>query len=357
MEDRCVTTGAIRPTVNDIAREAGVSLATVDRVMNARPGVRAATVARVQDAIARLGYVRDVAAANLARRQVHRVAFVLPDGRSALLQALADTAEAATARAMLDRTTIRVVRVPPFDPTAYARALDGLLTQGIGGVAVMAPETPQVRDAIRRLHDAGVPVVALVSDQPAAPRDRFVGIDNTRAGRTAGWLLGRFLGRPEGRVLVLAGSMLSRDHIERRHGFDAVMAERFPGLTVLPTIEGRDDAATVDRLLTGALAALAPVDAVYSIGAGNRGLIAVLERTGLAGTLPVVVHDLSPHVRAALVAGTVDACITQDLGHVVRSALRVLRARAEGTAIDPAQEAIRIEVLIRENLAETPAGI
>jgi LacI family transcriptional regulator len=348
--------GAARPTVNDIAREAGVSLATVDRVMNARPGVRAATVARVHDAIARLGYVRDVAAANLARRQVHRLVFVLPEGRSAFLQALGDAAEGARARAVMDRTELRVVRVPPFDSAAVARALDAALAEGTDGVAVLAPETPQVRDAIRRVHDAGVAVVALVSDQPAAPRDRFVGIDNVRAGRTAGWLLGRFLREPRGRVLVLAGSMLSRDHIERRHGFDAVMAERFPGVTVLPSIEGRDDAATVERLLPGALEALAPVDAIYSMGAGNRGLIAVLERTGLAGRLPVVVHDLTPHVRAALVAGTVDACIAQDLGHVVRSALRVLRARIEGTAIDPAQEAIRIEVLVRENLADTPAA-
>jgi LacI family transcriptional regulator len=350
-----VTTGALRPTVNDIAREAGVSLATVDRVMNARPGVRAQTVARVQDAIARLGYVRDVAAANLARRQVHRVAFVLPDGRSAFLQALAAAAEGATARALFDRMAVRVIRVSPFDPTAYVRALDGLLALGVDGVAVMAPETPQVRDAIRRVHDAGVAVAALVSDQPAAPRDRFVGIDNVQAGRTAAALLGRFMGSSEGRVLVLAGSMLSRDHIERRRGFEQVMAERFPGLAILPSIEGRDDAATVERLLPAALEALAPVGGIYSIGAGNRGLIAVLERSGLAGRMPVVVHDLTPHVRAALVSGTVDACITQDVGHIVRSALRVLRAKAEGTPIDPAQEAIRIEILIRENLAEIPA--
>jgi LacI family transcriptional regulator len=40
----------------------------------------------------------------------------------------------------------------------------------------------------------------------------------------------------------------------------------------------------------------------------------------------------------------------------VRSALRVLRARIEGTPIDPAQEAIRIEILIRENMAEAPAA-
>jgi LacI family transcriptional regulator len=53
-----------KPTVNDIAREAGVSLATVDRVLNARPGVRARTINAVNDAISRLGYVRDMAAAN-----------------------------------------------------------------------------------------------------------------------------------------------------------------------------------------------------------------------------------------------------------------------------------------------------
>ena len=44
------------PTVNDIARVAGVSLATVDRVLNGRPGVRSSTVEKVQKAIAELGY-------------------------------------------------------------------------------------------------------------------------------------------------------------------------------------------------------------------------------------------------------------------------------------------------------------
>ena len=52
-----------RPTVHDIAREAGVSLATVDRVLNARPGVREKTIAKVRAAVERLGYVRDTYAA------------------------------------------------------------------------------------------------------------------------------------------------------------------------------------------------------------------------------------------------------------------------------------------------------
>ena len=72
----------MRPTVNDIAREAGVSLATVDRVLNARPGVRDKTIRAVNDAITKLGYVRDLTAANLARSRTYRMAVVLPDTES-----------------------------------------------------------------------------------------------------------------------------------------------------------------------------------------------------------------------------------------------------------------------------------
>lgn len=338
-----------RPTVIDIAKEAGVSLATVDRVMNARPGVREKTVMRVNAAIDRLGYVRDVAAANLARRRPWRVAYVLPDSPNAFLTALRAAIEAAAEHAAHDRAEVNTVTVPALDSTAYARVLDTLLDEGIDGLAIMAPETPQVRDAIRRVTAAGVPTVALVADQPHSARDRFVGIDNVRAGRTAAMLIGRFVGKQRARVLVLAGSMMLRDQMERRLGFDAVMREAFPAFDILPTVEGRDDPEALARLLPASLAAQGPVDAVYSVGAGNRGLIQVLR--GMGAPRPVtVVHELTPQVRAALEDGTLDAVITQDVGHVARSALRVLRARAERLPIDPGQEQIRIEILIRENL-------
>ncbi|GGK20359.1 LacI family transcriptional regulator [Salinarimonas ramus] len=339
-----------RPTVNDIAREAGVSLATVDRVMNARPGVREKTARRVNEAIERLGYVRDVAAANLARRRAYRLAFVLPDSRTAFMTALRTAIEHAAAVAAHDRTRAEILTVPAFDSTAYARLLDGLPQEGFDGVALMAPETPQVRDAIRRLGEAGLAVVAFVSDQPQAARDRFVGIDNIAAGRTAGMLLGRFVRRADAIVLVVAGSMMSRDHMERRLGFDRVVLERFPGFRVLPSLEGRDDSESLARLLSAALDAQPRIDAVYSLGAGQRGLIETLRRRDPQRRLTVVAHELTPATRGALEDGTIDAVITQDVGHMARSALRVLRAKIDAMPIDPGQEQIRIEILLRENL-------
>ncbi|MDU6375701.1 MAG: LacI family DNA-binding transcriptional regulator, partial [Bradyrhizobium sp.] len=72
------TPSPVRATLEDVARTAGVSLATVDRVINRREGVRAKTVARVEAAVAKLGYRADIAAARLARGQSFRFAFVLP---------------------------------------------------------------------------------------------------------------------------------------------------------------------------------------------------------------------------------------------------------------------------------------
>lgn len=70
----------MRPTVHDIAAAAGVSLATVDRVLNQRPGVRLVTREKVEAAIRQIGYIRDVAAANPAKSRVYPLVFIVPTG-------------------------------------------------------------------------------------------------------------------------------------------------------------------------------------------------------------------------------------------------------------------------------------
>lgn len=339
-----------RPTTSDLAKEAGVSLATVDRVLNARPGVREKTILRVHEAIDKIGYVRDVAAANLAKQRDYRFAFVLPDGPGARIDQVREAITEAKRRALFERTDISMMMVPADDPYALAKTLGDLEETGVDGIAILAPETPQVRDAIRRLKERETPIVAIISDLPNSERNHFAGIDNIAAGRTAGVLMGRFLKQSSGKVLVVAGSMLARDNVERRLGFDQVMASDFPGLHVLPSIEGRDEAGLVVELLNKALDKDPNITGIYSISAGNRGLIKVLKERDLARDTTVIAHDLTDYTRDALKTGTLDAVIAQNFGHVVRSALRMLRADCDGHEIIPSQEQIRIDILMRENL-------
>jgi len=346
----------LRPTVIDIAREAGVSLATVDRVLNARPGVRDKTIAAVNEAIARLGYVRDVAAANLARGRTYRIAFVLPDTESQFVQTLAHAAETAGGPASGFRTEVLAVRFPAEDPHALAAALRILPDRDVAGVAVMAPETPVLRDAIRALRARGVAVVALVSDLPNTERDHFVGIDNRAAGRTAAVLMGRFLPQGARPVMVLAQSMLLRESIERRLGFDEVMLRDFPEVTVLPTLESHGSGHLLQQVVAELLRNTPQVGGIYLMGSGQRALSAVLEQIAPTPRPVIVSHELTPHARDALRQGRMDAVITQNVGHLVRSALRVLRAKTDRMPIDAGQERIRIEIVIRENLPAEETG-
>ncbi|OZA14007.1 MAG: hypothetical protein B7Y02_05165 [Rhodobacterales bacterium 17-64-5] len=339
----------MRPTVNDIAREAGVSLATVDRVLNARPGVRAKTVSAVNEAIDRLGYVRNVAAANLARQRIYRFLFLLPAVQSQFISALSDAITEAARGPLAEACEIVIARVPQRDPHAMISVLDAEGGLQVDGCAIMAHETPEVRDLIARLKSDGAAVVSLITDQPQAARDHFVGIDNQAAGRTAAVLLGRFLGPRPGKVAVVVSSMLARDMVDRRLGFDEVMAERFPHLQILPSLEGHDDRA-LTRQITLSCLDQGEVVAVYVAGAGTRGVTEALHEVGLAGRTVVVAHELTEHTRAGLQDRTIDAVIAQDIGHLARSALRVLRAKADRRPIDEGQEQIRITVLLRENL-------
>ena len=69
----------IGPTTKDLAVAAGVSLATVDRVLNNRPNVSVRARTKVNEAIEKIGFVRNMAAVNLGRNRPYRFRFVFPE--------------------------------------------------------------------------------------------------------------------------------------------------------------------------------------------------------------------------------------------------------------------------------------
>jgi LacI family transcriptional regulator len=115
-----------RATLEDVARVAGVSLATVDRVVNRRKGVRENTIARVEAAVARLGYRTDPAAARLARNQSFRFAFILPTGSNSFMANLTEQVQRTADWLAGQRAFIDVLQVDVFDPDELAGALERL---------------------------------------------------------------------------------------------------------------------------------------------------------------------------------------------------------------------------------------
>lgn len=341
----------------EVAAAAGVSLATVDRVLNGRPGVRTLTIERVQGAVERLGFRRDAFAAGLATRRREHYAFVLPAaGRSFFMDTLRNSLASLGAAMADQRVAITIVDYLPLDEASLCAALGGLTAdnpdRGFDGIAVVAIDAPAVRHEIDRLAARGVGVVTLVSDISPSRRRHFVGIDNTAAGRVAASLIGRMARPSEGAVGLIVGQMTLHDHADRRLGFEQVIRREFPSLRLLEVLEGRDDSATAEALTRGLLAGHPDLVGLYSAGAGNRGVIAALADLPAASRPIVVAHELSPSMRDALLSGVVTAVLHQNQAHEAAEALAALRAAA-GFAPLPFAGGVRpipTEIFLRDNV-------
>lgn len=338
-----------RATVHDVARAAGVSLATVDRVLNNRAGVRPLTAKKVEDAVATLGFQRDLSASLLARARDLRVDFLIPDGSNEFMQSLAEAVERRAAQAQGDRMHIEITRLPALDSDALANSLAALDAHVCDCAVIVGAEETSVIAAVEDASRRGIVVMTLVSDLPGSSRRHFIGIDNVAAGRTAASLLGRFC-PTGGKIGIVAGSMHLHDHRDRLDGFRAAMAAEFPGLILLDPLEGHDEQHETQMQVTTLLAAHPDLVGLYNLGAGNVGLVAALEASGRAGALRVIAHELSEPTRRGLKSGAIDVVLDQNPDGEIRAAITAARTLALGATGNTPNEAIEIGIFLRDNL-------
>ena len=339
----------IRPRARDIARAAGVSTATVDRVLNRRLGVRAATAQRVVEAAAALDYLPRAALYEALRPKPMRLSFLLPTGSNRYLRMLGEHISASDEQLGAFNVTSHCHFVEGFNPEALARSLRHHARRA-DGIAFMALDHPLVREAVAEI--AGqVPVLTMISDIPETPRTAYVGLDNRAAGRTAALLIGRFAGERRGKVALIAGSRSYRAHEERETGFLAIIRQAFPGLTVVGLREGHDDAAQNYRQTRALLARHQDIIGIYNIGGASDGIARALREANRGSTVTFIGHGLTTDTRAALRDGTMDVAITQDHQLMTLNCVRIFTNLRDGRAAMAGIEPIEISLFVRENLS------
>ena len=336
-------------TIADIAARAGVGTATVDRVLNKRPGVNAETVQRVLQVVAEIGTPPQ---RGRPRRDANfRFAFVLPAEESPFLD-LVDRQIAQSAGDFRHQHITEVTyRLDAGDGSQFAAGLAQLAD--CEGVALMAPDLPPVKLAINELVRSGVHVVTLFSDVAGSMRETHLGADSRAAGRTAGLLLARMAGAGRDTLLLASQATRLSAEIERRIGFAQVLEERFPKLKMLrvPDLPAEDDGArrALARFLKKGVDPTR-VAGLYNVGSGSAGMARALDDAGLAGIVAMAAHDLTDDHRALLASGGFAYLLTQDIHYCVGVAARVLRALCENVrgALNVVQP--RVEILTAENL-------
>ncbi len=323
---------ARKTTARDVAEAAGVSPATVDRVLNGRGGVAPEKERRVLDWARRLGIDR---ALRISAARTLRVAVLLQAPSNPFHRTVRDVFLAANGSAAACNMQFRVFHIPPDDPARIAARIREV-TPGHDALVISAAQDPEVAASLREFARKG-PVVTLATDIPHSGRIAYVGPDNRQAGRVAGDLMGRFLRPGGGPVLMIAGPLSMTGQGERAAGFRAVLAERYPECRVVGVAESGEVQSRAGDLVLSALRRHDGLRGVYNATTGARAVVRALDAAGRRDVV-VVTHELTESRRALLRAGRIDAVIDQNPEAEVPIAIRALAChfgRAEPLAGRP----------------------
>ncbi|MCO4319083.1 LacI family DNA-binding transcriptional regulator [Phyllobacterium sp. 21LDTY02-6] len=338
----------MRSTVSDIAKTAGVSSSTVDRVLNNREGVKERTRQIVLEAARDLGYLPGSTRSSPYPAHRIRLDFVLPAGTNTFIANLRN--QIVKQAALQPEIELTIHSVEGFNPDTLARALEALKGQA-QGIGVIALDHPAVREAMRSLAEAGAHIVTIASDILHVPRVGYIGIDNRAAGRLGGYILGRFLVRSaDKKIALFAGSLSYRGHEEREMGFRRVITEEFSHLDIVELKEIEDSR---EKAYTETMALLErhpELAGIYNLGAGNQGIGQALIDSGKSNSVIFVGHELTENTKRLLLNGTMDAVIDQNPRVEAREALAALINSVKGQPFD--NHPPRIQVIFRENIPE-----
>ena len=259
-------------TIIDVAKRAGVSVATVSRVLNNSAIVTSETVARVQDAITELHYVPRTAARNLAARKTNTLGLLLSDIHGDFFAPLLSGIEAATSEAGFDLLISTSGR--PTPRIEFPRSLGAHNTDGLLIFADSLGET-----GLAYCYELGFPMVLIHRSPPSLMDIPCVTVENKAASRKIVEHLIKAHGRR--RIAFLRGPEGHEDSYWRETGYrEALEAHDIPfePCLVAPGEFNRDAAAASVKDL---LAAGIEMDAIFS--GDDEAAVGVLDALQKAG--------------------------------------------------------------------------
>jgi LacI family transcriptional regulator len=341
-----------RITVKEIARLAGVSIGTVDRVLHDRGGVSPETKERVDEIIASLGYEPNLIARHLSLNKSYVLRVLLPradqdSGYWSLCLAGIHRAERDLAPY---GTRLKVDEFDRYDKAAYRALLEDLVAEPCDGFLI-APVLPdELLPALSRLGEGPsgpVPYVFVDREAPGASPVAVVGQDPYRGGYLAGRMMS--LLAPGSSPLLAVSAHAGDRHIGQRiEGFKHFFRDGRPVRAAeCEELEAPEDC---ERLLAPLFEGIPGIGGVMVANSSGHLVGHWLSARGVKAGCPLVSWDLVPANAQALAEGRIDCVVSQRPAEQGREGMeRLFRAAARAETVS-ASPSIPLEVYFKENI-------
>ncbi|ESW94227.1 LacI family DNA-binding transcriptional regulator [Mesorhizobium sp. M0902] len=342
-----------RPTIRDLATAAGVSTATVNRILSGTVSVRPKTVQRVQSAAEEIGFYAIGAIDNRARQlsPQYRLGFLLQQSTRDLYQLFGKKIVGAC-RDRRDEVIEPVVDfVDLLTPETISSRLIAL-GDACDAVAVVAADHPIIGQAIRSLKEMGKPVVSYITDQSAPERAAYVGTDNWKLGRTAAFLITQTTHGP-GRIAVFIGNHRYQCQDVADASFRSYLREHAPRLTVEESRPTHEESSEAYRMVAELLKATDDLVGILIVGGGITGVLRALREvpSERRSGIKLVCRDIGPETRKGLSEGLITAALCHPLEAIsallVQTMIDVMGPQAPFATL---QRSIPFEIVTPENI-------
>ena len=334
-----------KPTALDVARAAGVSLSTVDRVLNGRGGVALEKERRVLDCARRLRLDR---ALDQRAARTLRIAVLVQPPENPFHAALQAAFEAANRDARHFNLQFSISHIDPGKPRRTARLIAELNPRH-DGIVICSPHDEEVAAALARVSQEGKPVVTLATDIRGVERHIYVGPDNWKAGRVAGDLMGRLLGAGGGDVVMIAGMVSMIGHEEREMGFRSVLRERYPKCRLLNVMQSLELGERAGDLVYRALKSNPGIRGIYNASAGAKAVVDAIRALDRGEVVVFITHELTEERRRLLREGMIDAIIDQNPDLEVRTTVEWLAGHFGRLETPPRSTITPVQIRLIEN--------
>lgn len=291
---------ARRSTIADLAQKAGVSISTIDRILNGRAKVRSATADRVLSAADELEfYALPTLRERLGTdRPPVRLGFLLQQSNRTFYRMIADALRQAAVESP-DPVEAVIEHTDDLSPEAVAGHMQRLGEQ-VQALAVVSAEHARIAQTIEALSARGIPTYGLISELSAACGVGYIGLDNWRVGRTAAWAMAN-LSRRSGRVGILVGNHRYRCQELNESGFRSYFREHAPDFTLLEPVQTFEDKSIARDVTDLMLSSEPDLVGLYVAGGGAPGVLAAIKASGRGGTIVAVGNDMTEHTRTGLI--------------------------------------------------------